>query len=233
MSTRAVRGDDRPDGEFLEWADVFGNLYGTGAADTEASCSTRPGLVLVIDVQGARQVRGRRPDTVGDLRAAAVVRGARARACAAAARTPRGDPAAAGRRRGPRSRPCANTTTSSSTTSSTRCVDGLRAIVLAERRAGLRRDAVEPIVSTFQRRDQWNHGRSQQARTRSSSSPWPAPARGSCSAGARPRSTGPEKLVRLAQQEVPGGDGREAHPSTRRRRTMPERRGHHADRRSA
>ena len=25
------------DGEFLEWADVFGNYYGTGAADTEAA----------------------------------------------------------------------------------------------------------------------------------------------------------------------------------------------------
>jgi guanylate kinase len=52
-------------GEFLEWADVFGNLYGTGAADT-ASCLERGcDLVLVIDVQGARQVRNRRRDTVG------------------------------------------------------------------------------------------------------------------------------------------------------------------------
>lgn len=52
-------------GEFLEWADVFGNLYGTSATDT-ASCLERGcDLVLVIDVQGARQVRNRRRDTVG------------------------------------------------------------------------------------------------------------------------------------------------------------------------
>jgi guanylate kinase len=51
--------------EFLEWADVFGNLYGTSAADT-ANCLERGcDLVLVIDVQGARQVRSRRRDTVG------------------------------------------------------------------------------------------------------------------------------------------------------------------------
>ena len=28
-------------GEFLEWADVFGNLYGTGAADTERAACRR------------------------------------------------------------------------------------------------------------------------------------------------------------------------------------------------
>jgi guanylate kinase len=46
-------------GEFLEWADVFGNLYGTRAADTEAILATGSDVVLVIDVQGARQVRRR------------------------------------------------------------------------------------------------------------------------------------------------------------------------------
>jgi guanylate kinase len=45
------------DGAFLEWADVFGNLYGTGAADTEALLNGGEDVVLVIDVQGARQVR--------------------------------------------------------------------------------------------------------------------------------------------------------------------------------
>jgi guanylate kinase len=50
---------------FLEWADVFGNLYGTAAADTERVLVAGRDLVLVIDVQGARQVRARRPDTVG------------------------------------------------------------------------------------------------------------------------------------------------------------------------
>jgi guanylate kinase len=50
---------------FLEWADVFGNLYGTCAADVEAQLNTGRDLVLVIDVQGARQVRQRCPGTVG------------------------------------------------------------------------------------------------------------------------------------------------------------------------
>ena len=50
---------------FLEWADVFGNLYGTGAADAERQLASGRDLVLVIDVQGARQVRRRFADTVG------------------------------------------------------------------------------------------------------------------------------------------------------------------------
>lgn len=50
---------------FLEWADVFGNLYGTCAADAERHLSAGRDLVLVIDVQGARQVRARAPQTVG------------------------------------------------------------------------------------------------------------------------------------------------------------------------
>lgn len=44
-------------GEFLEWADVFGNLYGTSHADTDALIRAGEDVVLVIDVQGARQVR--------------------------------------------------------------------------------------------------------------------------------------------------------------------------------
>jgi guanylate kinase len=44
-------------GEFLEWADVFGNLYGTRAADTEQVLASGCDVVLVIDVQGARKVR--------------------------------------------------------------------------------------------------------------------------------------------------------------------------------
>jgi guanylate kinase len=46
-------------GEFLEWADVFGNLYGTGAADTERVLASGDDVVLVIDVQGARKVRAK------------------------------------------------------------------------------------------------------------------------------------------------------------------------------
>ena len=44
-------------GDFLEWADVFGNLYGTRANDTERLLAEGIDVVLVIDVQGARKVR--------------------------------------------------------------------------------------------------------------------------------------------------------------------------------
>ncbi len=50
---------------FLEWADVFGNLYGTAEAETKRERASGRDLVLVIDVQGARQVRTRCPETVG------------------------------------------------------------------------------------------------------------------------------------------------------------------------
>jgi guanylate kinase len=50
-------------GEFLEWADVFGNLYGTSTADTERILESGSDLVLVIDVQGARKVRRRGIET--------------------------------------------------------------------------------------------------------------------------------------------------------------------------
>jgi guanylate kinase len=44
-------------GEFLEYADVFGNLYGTHAGDTTRCLESGDDVVLVIDVQGARTVR--------------------------------------------------------------------------------------------------------------------------------------------------------------------------------
>jgi guanylate kinase len=50
---------------FLEWADVFGNLYGTCGDDAERELAAGRDLMLVIDVQGARQVRTRCPGTVG------------------------------------------------------------------------------------------------------------------------------------------------------------------------
>ena len=46
-------------GEFLEWADVFGNLYGTSALETDRMLAAGDDVVLVIDVQGARHVRHR------------------------------------------------------------------------------------------------------------------------------------------------------------------------------
>ena len=53
------------EGAFLEHADVFGNFYGTAEADTKRKRSSGRDLVLVIDVQGARQVRARCPETIG------------------------------------------------------------------------------------------------------------------------------------------------------------------------
>jgi guanylate kinase len=50
---------------FLEWADVFGNLYGTCAADCEKELTAGRDLVLVIDVQGARQVRSHGATAIG------------------------------------------------------------------------------------------------------------------------------------------------------------------------
>jgi guanylate kinase len=46
-------------GDFLEWAPVFGNLYGTCASETETILAGGQDVVLVIDVQGARKVRAR------------------------------------------------------------------------------------------------------------------------------------------------------------------------------
>ena len=53
------------EGAFLEWADVFGSYYGTAVADTEAARASGDDVVLVIDVQGARQVRSRGIETIG------------------------------------------------------------------------------------------------------------------------------------------------------------------------
>jgi guanylate kinase len=55
----------RDAGEFLEWAEVFEQLYGTRAADTEQSLAAGHDLVLVIDVQGARKVRQRGVPSIG------------------------------------------------------------------------------------------------------------------------------------------------------------------------
>ena len=118
---------------FLEWAEVFGDFYGTGAAETEARLAAGEDLVLVIDVQGARKVRATGVESVGDLPDAAVARTARRTAARAKARSRGRHPPPACRRRAWRSRPTRNTTTSSSTTRSSRAPSASRAIILAER----------------------------------------------------------------------------------------------------
>jgi guanylate kinase len=57
--------DLRAANAFLEWAEVFGDFYGTGAAETETRLAAGEDLVLVIDVQGARKVRASGVESVG------------------------------------------------------------------------------------------------------------------------------------------------------------------------
>lgn len=51
-------------GEFLEWAEVFGNYYGTHQGVLEEAQATGKDLVLDIDVQGARQLKNKVPEAV-------------------------------------------------------------------------------------------------------------------------------------------------------------------------
>ncbi len=49
--------------EFLEWAEVHGNLYGTHRREIEAAQGAR-GIIFDIDHQGARQIKSSEPDAV-------------------------------------------------------------------------------------------------------------------------------------------------------------------------
>jgi guanylate kinase len=51
-------------GDFLEWAEYGGNLYGTLGSEVERGIAAGHHIVLDIDVAGARQVRQRFPDSV-------------------------------------------------------------------------------------------------------------------------------------------------------------------------
>jgi len=51
-------------GEFIEHANVFGNLYGTRRGVVDAALAEGRDLILEIDWQGARQVRERLPEAV-------------------------------------------------------------------------------------------------------------------------------------------------------------------------
>ena len=80
-TTRAPRGQER-DGheyhfisreefedrlakdEFLEWAKVFDNYYGTHRSELDRAAAAGVDLVLDIDVQGARQLKGRVPHAI-------------------------------------------------------------------------------------------------------------------------------------------------------------------------
>jgi guanylate kinase len=51
-------------GEFLEYADVFGNFYGTARSFLDAARAEGKDLLLDIDVQGAAQVKQRVPEAL-------------------------------------------------------------------------------------------------------------------------------------------------------------------------
>lgn len=51
-------------GEFLEYAQVFDNFYGTARSSVEKLLSSGKHVILEIDWQGARQVKAKMPETV-------------------------------------------------------------------------------------------------------------------------------------------------------------------------
>jgi guanylate kinase len=51
-------------GEFLEWADVYGHLYGTSALQVASERAEGRDIILEIDVQGAESIRRRVADAI-------------------------------------------------------------------------------------------------------------------------------------------------------------------------
>jgi guanylate kinase len=136
--------------ELLEWADIFGHCYGTGRADTEAALAAGVDLVLVIDVQGARQVRRRAPDAVGIF-----VLPPSYEALALRLRGRNQDPLGAVERRLATAREEVTAVDEYDyvviNDDVDRCVGEVGAIVAAERaRRWRRRAAIEPIMRTFE-----------------------------------------------------------------------------------
>jgi guanylate kinase len=54
----------RDEGALLEWAEVHGNLYGTGHVEIERARAEGMDVLLDLDVEGASQVRRRIPEAV-------------------------------------------------------------------------------------------------------------------------------------------------------------------------
>lgn len=137
-------------GEFLEWADVFGNLYGTGRRETERRLAAGADLVLVIDVQGARQVRRCAEGAVGIfvLPPSFAVLEQRLRS-----RSQDSEAAIARRLETARQEVSAVVEYDYVVVNDVldRCVAELGAIVTAERARRTRRDVIAPIVQTFER----------------------------------------------------------------------------------
>jgi len=62
--TKDAFAQKRNAGGFLEWAEVYGNYYGTLASEVDPYRAHGTGVLLDIDVQGFEQVRKLRPDAV-------------------------------------------------------------------------------------------------------------------------------------------------------------------------
>jgi guanylate kinase len=56
--------DELQRGGFLEWAEIVGNWYGTPELEVTPYLEHGTAVLLVIDVQGAAQVRQKRPGTM-------------------------------------------------------------------------------------------------------------------------------------------------------------------------
>ena len=54
----------RDTGGLLEWAEVYGNMYGTPAEPVELATRNGKTIILEIDIQGCIQVRKKRPDAI-------------------------------------------------------------------------------------------------------------------------------------------------------------------------
>ena len=51
-------------GEMIEWAEVYGNYYGTSASFLQQTIEEGKDILLDIDIQGAKQVKQRFPKAV-------------------------------------------------------------------------------------------------------------------------------------------------------------------------
>ena len=51
-------------GELLEWAEVYGNLYGVPRAQVDRALSEGRDVLVKVDVQGAKTIRGLDPEAV-------------------------------------------------------------------------------------------------------------------------------------------------------------------------
>jgi len=55
---------EREQGEFLEWAEVYGNYYGTPKSEVQRLRALGEDVILEIDIKGAMQVKSACPDGI-------------------------------------------------------------------------------------------------------------------------------------------------------------------------